>query len=431
MKTMRNWLPLLAVMLFASDGTAQERLGLSDAIGRALDHNYSIRVVRRREEIAGINDSWGAAGRLPTVDFTLSANNRMDFNETADVASNSLTPGVALNWVLFNGFSIRVAKERLKTLAELSQGNTAVLVEQTVQSVVLTYYRALLEQEMLDVLREVMELSEDRYGYTVARKEVGQALTFDVLQAKNAWLEDKAAFLRQEVSLANAVRDLNYLMGMEGETAYVFSDDFTAELNDYDLPALRSKLLASNKTLRNQYINETLLEKDKELARSRYWPSVSLRTGLDAAVTRRKFEGLDADTQNSRDAYANVTLRFSLFDGGARKRALQVARIQEEIGGTQTEDMVHSLTVELAKLFDLYEVRKDLFMVAEENLDAARLNREISEDRFRAGTINSFNYRDVQLIYLRAALSRLQAIYNLIDTDTALARITGGIVTEY
>ena len=66
----------------------------------------------------------------------------------------------------------------------------------------------------------------------------------------------------------------------------------------------------------------------------------------------------------------------------------------------------------------------------EENLEAAQLNLGISGDRFRAGTINSFNYRDVQLIYLNAALGRLRAIFNLIDTDTALARITGGIVTE-
>ena len=55
---------------------------------------------------------------------------------------------------------------------------------------------------------------------------------------------------------------------------------------------------------------------------------------------------------------------------------------------------------------------------------------QISGDKVRAGTINSFNYRDVQLIYLSASLNRLSAVYNLIDADTALARITGGIVRE-
>ena len=90
-----------------------------------------------------------------------------------------------------------------------------------------------------------------------------------------------------------------------------------------------------------------------------------------------------------------------------------------------------NLNIQLEKLFDLYNVRKDLYNVAQENLEAANLNMQISRDKFRAGTINSFNYRDVQLIYLNASFNRLNTIYNLIDANTALMKITGGIISEY
>jgi len=50
------------------------------------------------------------------------------------------------------------------------------------------------------------------------------------------------------------------------------------------------------------------------------------------------------------------------------------------------------------------------------------------EEKYRSGVINSFNFRDVQLIYLSAALRRLQSIYNLIDSKTQLTRITGGFL---
>jgi hypothetical protein len=42
--------------------------------------------------------------------------------------------------------------------------------------------------------------------------------------------------------------------------------------------------------------------------------------------------------------------------------------------------------------------------------------------------INSFNYRDIQLIYLNASIRRLQAVYNLISSRTQLTRITGGFL---
>ena len=58
-------------------------------------------------------------------------------------------------------------------------------------------------------------------------------------------------------------------------------------------------------------------------------------------------------------------------------------------------------------------------------------NLEIAQDRFKAGTINSFNYRDIQLVYLNAALAKAEAVFNLIDTQTELMRLTGNIVAEY
>jgi outer membrane protein len=90
--------------------------------------------------------------------------------------------------------------------------------------------------------------------------------------------------------------------------------------------------------------------------------------------------------------------------------------------------MEHALSNELFNLFDYYEVRIELLNVASENLEAAELNLSISGEKYKSGVINSFNYRDVQLIYLNAAVQRLHAIYDLISSRTQLTRITGGFL---
>jgi outer membrane protein TolC len=69
--------------------------------------------------------------------------------------------------------------------------------------------------------------------------------------------------------------------------------------------------------------------------------------------------------------------------------------------------------------------------VANENLEAAKLNLQISQDKFESGAINSFNFRDVQNIYLNASQRKLEAIYDFIDTHTTLLRMVGVIVQEY
>jgi outer membrane protein len=76
-------------------------------------------------------------------------------------------------------------------------------------------------------------------------------------------------------------------------------------------------------------------------------------------------------------------------------------------------------------------VQKELLSVASENLEAAKLNLQISREKFEAGAINSFNFRDVQVLYLNSAQRELEAVYAFIDAHTSLLRMTGTIIQQY
>ena len=78
-----------------------------------------------------------------------------------------------------------------------------------------------------------------------------------------------------------------------------------------------------------------------------------------------------------------------------------------------------------------YEVKKQLKQVAELGVKSARLNLQIAEEKYRSGAISSFNFRDIQIIYLNAARELLQAKFNLVESYTELLRLTGGIITEH
>jgi outer membrane protein TolC len=191
-----------------------------------------------------------------------------------------------------------------------------------------------------------------------------------------------------------------------------------------------SKMLGSNKNLQNQYVNQKILENSISLAKSQYYPGVYLGAGADYANSRFKYAGEDPNSRYSFGYYANFTLSFNLFNGGATRRAVQNALISEDIGLITVSEMTRALSNQLVNQFDLFGIRKQLLMVAEISRESTGLNLQISEDKFKSGAINSFNFRDIQLSYLNASIRRLEAIYNLIDTETELLRLTGGIVSE-
>ncbi|TKG92314.1 TolC family protein [Puteibacter caeruleilacunae] len=410
---------------------AQKPLSLSKAITTALEQNYDIVVVKNKQEQAEINNNWGTAGRWPSLSMNLESQNSKNYNDNDDFNSRVLSGGVTMNWTLFDGFSVNISKARLAELENLSKGNTTVLIENTIQSVILAYNQVLLEKEKLSITKEVMELSNDRYERTKVAKELGSLVTFDVLQAQNAFLSDKANYLLQQTAYKNALRDLKFVMGEQPGSAYEITDSFLPTDDTYELTDLKAKMTSNNQSLKNQYMNLSLLQKDVALMKSEYLPRLSLSAGGSLRDSKTDYQTQPTINSDSRLLFGNLTLSYSLFNGGKRKRAVQLAKLEEEVGKVNIDKLTHSLDNQLSNLYEFYVTRKELLNVATENLTAAKLNLQIAEEKFKNGAINSFNFRDVQLIYMNAAQQKLQAIYNLVDSQTALLRITGGIIQEY
>jgi outer membrane protein TolC len=432
---------LMLTILIVPDLKSQETdtllLSLSDAISIGLENNYQIRISREELKIARNNNTPGAAGRYPSLDFTAVQLNSFNNSQSltypdtrSKLTSSSISPAVNLNWTIFDGFRVNITRKNLQSLEQLSEGLSTVVVENTIQSIILSYYNILLQKEKLRVFEEVKKLSGDRMQYMKVKQQFGSAVTYDVLQANDAYLSDSVNYLSQELNLKNAVLLLKLLLAMDQTVQFKLTDEFSVLINDYKLDDLMNKMLENNKNLRNQYINQKILENSTSLAKSQYYPGVYLGAGADYSNSRFKYAGEDPGTRYSFGYYVNFTLNFNLFNGGATRRAVQNALINEDIGLITVSEMTKALTNQMVNQFDLFGIRRQLLMVADVSQESTGLNLQISEDKFKSGAINSFNFRDIQLRYLNASIRRLEAIYNLINTETELLRLTGGIISE-
>jgi outer membrane protein TolC len=425
---------------------SQETLSLSDAIQIGLDNNFGIRIEKENQLIARNNNTWGQAGRYPALEVTLGQNNTItDIDNPASflqgqVRSNDLNPVVAARWTIFDGFRVNINKKRLELLETQSDGNAQIVIENAVQAILEAYYTVLLEQERLEVLDEILTLSRDRYQHVLIRKDLGSAVTFDILQDKDAYLTDSGNYVLQELVFENAHRSLNLLLAEDLNQRFNLTGSLNSPTHSYSYEDLYAKMTNSNSNLRNQYINQELLRNTTALSKADRSPTVDLNLGYsysknwqDLSEANFGNESGPEEVIKSRTTnyFANFTLAFTLFDGGRIKRQIKNARIQETMGNLETEELKLALHNDLLSALDRYNVRKKLLEISEESLNNASLNLELSEERYQNGTINSFNYRDIQVNYLQAALRHLQSKFDLVQTDTELLRLTGGILNTY
>ncbi len=428
-KSLILYIFLAAIVFSALSVKSQETaLSVSDALEKALENNYGIVISKSEIEIAKINNNWGTAGRIPTVGFDVSSINNEELLD--NTSTNMISGGIGVNWTIFNGFKVNITKDKLERLKNLTKGRSAVVVESTIQDVIMSYYNILLQKEQLEVLKTVMQLSKDRFDYEQTRYEIGGSVTYNVLLAKNIYLNDKALYLNQEVVVRNTIRNFNFLVGEEPQITWIFSEDFNSDTTEYILGNLMDKMLANNQTLQNQYANLLLQKNEIDLQRSNLYPRLSLSAGIDNSYSWINSEGQAEIYNEALTPYGNVSLSYDIYSAGNRKRAINIAKINEEITQVETDEIKHSLTNQLFNEFETYNLRKVLLNVANESLEAAELNLQIADEKFKSGAINSFNYRDIQLSYLRSAINQLQSVYNLIYSNTTLTRLTGGFLDE-
>lgn len=432
--SLASWIFFLLAMGAASAVQAQEPISLGEALIATLDNNFDIRIEDARSEIARNNNTWGAAGRYPRVSITIGNGNRLSNIDNPASFLNGQFSNIGLNgtaqldWNIFSGFRVSITKARLAELERLSDGNVALVVENALQAVILQYYDCLVQQERLGVLESNIALSRDRYRYVQTKQGIGTGTTFDLLIVQGDYLADSSNLLQQELTYDNSLRSLGQLIGLEPGELVEPSDNLKTDFQSYTLEDLRSKMFGNNLTLKNQFINLEILQRDVELARANRYPQIGLSMGSTYSTNRFRLESLDPRSGTQLDYYANFSLNFTLYDGGSVTRGIENAEINQQVARIGIEQMEQSMDYQLVNALALYDMRLQMLDLAEEVLATSKRNLDIAEEKFRNGTLNSFNYRDVQVAYLNASFSRTQALFSLLDSETALTRLTGGIV---
>lgn len=460
---------LLAAPLWLA---AQDPLSLEQVIQRGLKNNFDILIQNNLVEIARNNNNPGQAGRYPTISLLLTSTNNIvnrvpanPFAVPGTSISNSIPGQIDIGWVLFNGFSVSINKDQLERLQQQSEGNASIVVQNTLQSIILAYSTVLLEKERLEVRKRLLDLSRTRYDQVRLKKDVGSAITFDVLQEESNFLTDSGNLVLQSLNFRNSVRNLNVLLNEPVDKTYTFPQPLRFSAPAFVYADLSEKMTRNNFTLKNQYITQSILHGNTQLAKVPLYPSFTFNLGATGSLdwlranfrpttpkpTSIQVKGtvgylLDDPTQpvistsylpeattvsgNSYGTYGNFTLRWTLFNGGQIRRSIENAKTRELIGQQTTDQLKLSLQRDLQIAYDLYEQRKQIVEITRTNQRATELNLSLAEERYRVGYINAIDLRLIQLNFQNATLANLEAIYNLIDVYTDLMSLTGSIIDQ-
>ena len=417
---------------------SQEKLSLEDALKIGLKQNFEIQLAKKNLEINKLNNNYANAGALPSINISTRAESAVSDqskNPTSFIQeilkSESLNATANLSWTLLNGYGIKANKERLNQLEYLSNGNLTLTIENTTQAIILSYYNCILQQERLDLIQKVINLSRERVLYQKTKYDIGVGNKMELLQFENTLLLDSSNLLLQKQNLNKSIKNFNLVLGVDVNSKWILTDSMETKTQVFNYDNLLEKALENNTNIINQSINNEIIKQEISIAKSAYYPNISVNSG--AAFNQSTYDvGNSGFTGNNTgetlNYYANISINFRLYDGGKYRKLLQESQIRKDINNINLEKQKRSVANKLSNNYEKYNNSIIIFNLNKKAFEISKINYQLANDRVNRGIINSFDYRDIEIAYLNSGISFLQSIYNLNESYLELVKITGGII---
>jgi outer membrane protein TolC len=437
---MRNFV-VAAVCLISVISHAQTRpITLNDAIALSLQNNYDIQLSRNDSLLAALDYAYANYSLLPRI----SASGGLNFNnnnqkqvladgtkrERSGIRSNQTAASLNLNWTLFDGFRMFIARDRLNNLVQLTELQIKGQVVNTVAEVMRLYHDIIRQEQQLRAIQEQMQLSEERLKIAQYKFDIGTGAKPDVLQAQIDLNGQRSAHLTQQTTINNTKEQLNRLLVVPVNTGFMIADTSIVFNPSLTLDSIQSNLTATNPDLLIAQQNLEIAELDLRLRRAERFPTLDFNSAYNFNRTDNKtvinpFQPLF--NQNHGLNYG-LTATIPILNGFNNKRLIKAAELNIQSQQLLLDRNAALINTSIANAYRDYDLHKRTLALEEDNMKLVRENLFIARERYRLGISTFLEMREAQQSLADATFRLIQASYNTKVAEIELMRLRGDII---
>lgn len=432
----KNFLTVVFIFTLPSFLFSQNILTQNEAVRTTLENNYGIQVAKNNVEVARNNTDRGLNGYLPTLNATAGPtaslnsasqkfNGPLDDVEINNAFSWAANASVAANYTIFDK-SRDYTLEQLKEVLNLSDLQLRQTMEANMLQTLSGYYEVARLTENLAVLEQTFEVSRRRLERAQYRFDFGQGTRLDVLNAEVDIQRDSINLLNARQQLANAKRNLNFVMGTPVDTDFAI-DTTVTYATDVSQNQLIAEAKENNVAILAADQNLVITEMDLKIIDATRKPTLGARASYDYNYQDNAAGSFIASSRNN-GLNAGVTLNWNLFDGGRRKVQEQNTQLAIQSQLVQKEQLEQELERDVRNAWESYQNALFVLDVERSSLATNRLNLERTQEFFQNGQVSSVEFRQAQLNLLNSTVSYNLAKYNAKVVELQLLQLSGGLM---
>lgn len=409
-------------------------LNAQDAVRIALEKNLNIKIVQEDLNIAKINNTWGNAGRWPTItafmqnteavtnlDQQLSNGTSIKRN---GVTNNILSGNLTAQWRIYNGQRVVASKRRFEELEKIGQINVEAQMQQISFDVLVTYYNIVRLNQQVKAFSAIIALAEERLKIAQTRFEVGSAAKTDMLQSAIDLNGQQNSLVDIKRQIQNNKAILNTLLLRPADQELTVADSvFTIPVMNYEEEL--AKIDTQNLNLLRIQRERAVLVEDRRVINSQRLPILSLNSVTN--FNRNKSTAGLFLVNSSYGPNIGLSLAVPIYNSNIFKTQLRVNEVQQRQQALQQELLKTQVQRDLVIAFQEYQTAIRIAEMEQKNVKNAEENNFIATERFKKLQGNTIELRQAQLSLIEAQDRYINAVFRSKIAALSIDLLTGEV----
>jgi outer membrane protein TolC len=421
-----------------SQGTDTLTIDLNQAINIALSENPTIKVADMEIEKANYAKKEVIGSLFPSIAGTAGYTRNiekqvMSLGETSMKigSDNQWTAGFSAGMPLINvplWQSIKLTDEAINDKIEASRASKIDMVANVTEA----YYAILNAQDSYEVLLQSFTISKENLRIAQTRFDQGMASEYDVIQAEVQVRNIQPTLIATRNGINLAVLQLKVLTGLPADIPLKITGslaDYEREMFDVVTINDVDTSLADNPSIRQLEVATRLLERQLNLQKAQWYPTLSLSATYIWMSMNNDFKF--KDYQFHPTSTIGLTLSVPIFQGGSRYFKQKQAQIAYDEMAYNMENTKRLLRNKLQASIDQLIVSVEQIESTKEGAALAEKGLAISKKRYEVGAGSSLELISSENALTQAKLTYYQAIYDYIVAKNGLDQVLGNAYEAY
>jgi len=410
---------------------AQEKWTLDTCVEYALEHNLKLNDLTY--DTASNKENYRQAYRelFPTISADASYNIRggrsIDPNTNQISTSNFFSNNYSLNAQidLFRGFkklnTITVTRFLYKATQKGKQQEKYLLAFRVMSA----FFDVLFNQELINISKEQVNLSESNYNFIKRQIELGLKAKADLYESESALISDQLTQIQNENNLKAAKLKLMQEMNLENSTDITINSFHNALEESYEkqpkfqADSVYQKALTFIPSIQSEELKVKAAEKDIAVARGDLYPSLSLYAGYETGYfeTNVNDEGnvipFRTQIDNNASQYIGISISIPISNRWSSRSNIKQKKISLSKATNNLKLQKQILNNTIQEAVRSYEASLIEYKQSKQSEVSAENAFKIAQKRYEKGLISILELNQSKNLFATAQNKNIQVKFKL------------------